>query len=172
MCTYICSIFSGNRQQSPSKYFLKSERWEDQFLELSYIYLIKFNFLCYWLKNDWICEFQFIFFIKDQQIVGLFLFNDWVDLCSDRIFVPVRDRDTREGKRPVSAMSVNYPVRPYSAMTGHDDDIYDEDQWVSNMSGTTYILVAQFNSLPTNLLSTFCNYIVTLFINVIINGNT
>lgn len=72
----------------------------------------------------------------------------------------------------MSAMSVNYPVRPYSAMTGHDDDIYDEDQWVSNMSGTTYIHVAQFNSLPTNLLSTFCNYIVTLFINVIINGNT
>lgn len=105
-------------------------------------------------------------------MVGLFLFNDWVDLCSYRIFVPVRDRDTREGKRPVSAMSVNYPVRPYSAMTGHDDDIYDEDQWVSNMSGTTYILVAQFNSLPTNLLSTFCNSIVTLFINVIINGNT
>lgn len=69
-------------------------------------------------------------------------------------------------------MSVNYPVRPYSAMTGHDDDIYDEDQWVSNMSGTTYIHVPQFNSLPTNLLSTFCNSIVTLFINVIINGNT
>lgn len=42
----------------------------------------------------------------------------------------VRDKNTREGKRrPVSAMSVNYPVRPYSAMTGHDDDIYDEDQW-------------------------------------------
>lgn len=72
----------------------------------------------------------------------------------------------------MSAMSVNYPVRPYSAMTGHDDDIYDEDQWVSNMSGTTYIHVAQLNRLPTNLLSTFCNSIVTLFINVIINGNT
>lgn len=104
--------------------------------------------------------------------MGLFLFNDWADLCSNRIFIPVRDRDTREGKRPVSAMSVNYPVRPYSAMTGHDDDIYDEDQWVSNMSGTTYIHVPQLNSLPTNLLSTFCNSIVTLLINVIINGNT
>lgn len=72
----------------------------------------------------------------------------------------------------MSAMSVNYPVRPYSAMTGHDDDIYDEDQWVSNMSGTTYIHVAQLNSLPTKLLSTFCNSIVTLLINVIISGNT
>lgn len=89
-------------------------------------------------------------------------------MCSDKIFLPVRDRNTREGKRPVSAMSVNYPVRPYSAMTGHDDDIYDEDQWVR----TTYIHVAQPNSLPTNILSTFCNSNVTLFINAIKNGNT
>jgi hypothetical protein len=52
--------------------------------------------------------------------------------CYDILFI-VRDRNTREGKRrPVSGMSVNYPVRPYSAMTGYeDDDLYDEDQWVS-----------------------------------------
>lgn len=140
MCTYICSIFSGNWQQSPSKYFLKSERWEaPRKWQILDIYLIKFKLIWDRLEK-WLNLSLYFTYKRPTDNIGWFLFKDLVNLCSDRIFIPVRDRNTREGKRrPVSAMSVNYPVRPYSAMTGHDDDIYDEDQWVSSMSGTTYI---------------------------------
>lgn len=81
------------------------------------------------------------FLLKINRQLGLFLFNDWVDLCLYRIFILVRDRDIREGKRFVSVMFVNYLVRLYFVMIGYDDDIYDEDQWVSNMFGIIYIYV-------------------------------